>query len=60
MLHTVDGDEDTLPNHAQLVVSEPLELHWSKHDWNEVPAGSIGVFQPGKPPTFAPVDISSP
>ena len=60
MLHTVDGDEDTLPNDAQLVVSEPLELHWSKHAWNEVPAGSIGVFQPGKPPTFAPVDISSP
>lgn len=60
MLHTVDGDEDTLPNDAQLVVSEPLELHWSKHDWNEVPAGSIGVFQPGKRPTFAPVDVSSP
>lgn len=59
MLHTVDGDEDTLPHDAQLVVSEPLELHWSKHDWNEVPAGSIGVFRPGKPPTFAPVDINS-
>lgn len=59
MLHTVDGDAVTLPDDAQLVVSEPLELHWSRHVWDEVPAGSIGVFQPDQSPTFAPVDIDS-
>lgn len=55
MLHTVDGDTDTLPKDAQLVVSEPLELHWSKHVWHEVPAGSIGIFRPGQSPEFTPV-----
>lgn len=53
MLHAVDGGEDTLPEDAQLVVSEPLELHWSSHVWNEVPAGTIGVFRNGAAPEFS-------
>lgn len=44
ILSTVDGETDTLPTDAQLVVSEPLELHWSRHTWIEVPSGSIGVI----------------
>lgn len=31
MLRTTDGTEEVLPDDAQLVVSEPLELHWSRH-----------------------------
>ncbi|OAV59901.1 class II glutamine amidotransferase [Enteractinococcus helveticum] len=57
MLHTVDGGADTLPDNAQLVVSEPLELHWSTHVWNEVPSGSIGIFRPEISPAFTPVDV---
>lgn len=56
VLHTVDGDEDALPDDTQLVVSEPLELHWSSHTWIEVPAGSIGVFRRGADPVFSAVD----
>jgi len=51
-LHTVDGTTEMLPADAQLVVSEPLELHWSAHTWAEVPVGSIGVFRSGEPPAF--------
>ncbi|GAA4108835.1 class II glutamine amidotransferase [Enteractinococcus coprophilus] len=57
MLHTVDGDAETLPDDAQLVVSEPLELHWSAHIWDEVPSGSIGVFRPDASPAFTPADV---
>jgi len=55
VLHTVDGGEDLLPDDAQLVVSEPLELHWSSQTWTEVRAGTIGVFERGTAPTFSPV-----
>jgi len=58
MLHTVDGDTDTLPEDAQLVVSEPLELHWSKQIWAKVPTGTIGVFRSGAAPAFARVDLA--
>lgn len=56
MLRTVDGSDDTLPEDAQLVVSEPLEMHWSRHTWHEVRTGTIGVFRRGDPPKFAPVE----
>lgn len=56
MLHTVDGTEDELPEDAQLVVSEPLELHWSSHTWAEVPPGVIGVFRPRQIPVFMSVE----
>ncbi|MGO3147947.1 MAG: class II glutamine amidotransferase [Leucobacter sp.] len=56
VLHTVDGGTDTLPADAQLVVSEPLEMQWSTHVWNEVPAGTIGVFTRGQSPYFAPIE----
>lgn len=59
MLHTVDGTADTLPEDAQLVVSEPLQLHWSRHVWGEVPVGSIGIVQPGKSPAFTPVNLNA-
>lgn len=57
ILSTVDGETDTLPTDAQLVVSEPLELHWSRHTWIEVPSGSIGVIRVGEPPVFTPVHL---
>ena len=52
MLHAVDGAEDMLPEDAQIVVSEPLELHWSRRTWSEVPEGVIGVFEQGRAPVF--------
>ncbi len=55
MLHTKRGGEEVLPEDAQLVVSEPLELHWSSHTWSEVPVGVIGVFRQGEDPSFAQV-----
>lgn len=57
MLVTDDGEEDRLPENAQLVVSEPLELHWSSQTWHEVPSGTIGVLRIGKDPVFAPIDL---
>lgn len=59
VLHTVDGDEDPLPEDAQLLVSEPLELHWSSHVWAEVPSGTIGVFRRGAAPSFVPVEAGA-
>lgn len=56
MLRTADGTEDVLPSDAQLVVSEPLELHWSSHTWSEVLVGMIGVFARGEDPVFTPVE----
>lgn len=53
VLHATDGSDDVLPADAQLVVSEPLELHWSSHTWAEVPPGTIGVFRPGADPVFS-------
>ena len=58
MLRTTDGTEEVLPDDAQLVVSEPLELHWSRHTWSEVPAGMVGVFGRGVEAEFSPVDLS--
>ncbi len=57
MLVTIDGGEDRLPMNAQLVVSEPLELHWSKHTWVEVPSGSIGIIRAGQSPQFTPLNL---
>lgn len=59
MLRTTDGTEEVLPDDAQLVVSEPLELHWSSHTWSEVPAGMIGVFGREGEAEFTPVDPSA-
>ena len=57
MLRTADGSGDTLPDDAQIVVSEPLELHWSAHTWHEVPEGTIAVFAPGAPPRVEPIQL---
>ncbi|WP_336651715.1 MULTISPECIES: class II glutamine amidotransferase [unclassified Leucobacter] len=57
-LRTIDGGEDRLPPDAQLIVSEPLELHWSAHTWQEVAAGTIGVFRPGEAPVFTSIDLA--
>lgn len=62
-LHTEvasDGaTQEQLPADAQLVVSEPLELHWSRRTWHEVPSGTIGVFRPGTAPEFVPVNLGA-
>lgn len=52
-----EGNE-LLPDDTQLVVSEPLELHWSKRTWHEVPTASIGVFSQGADPTFTALPLS--
>jgi len=54
-LHVGEGHVERLPEDAQLVVSEPLELHWSRRRWEEIPAGSIGVFTRGAAPAFSPL-----
>ncbi|UOQ59772.1 class II glutamine amidotransferase [Leucobacter rhizosphaerae] len=54
-LHTAEDAGSPLPDDAQLVASEPLELHWSRRTWHEVPTGTIGVFRPGAEPEFTPV-----
>ncbi len=55
-LRTRDGASDLLPEDAQLVVSEPLELHWSSHTWAEVPTGMIAVMRRGEEPVFIAVE----
>ncbi|MFV0435129.1 MAG: class II glutamine amidotransferase [Leucobacter sp.] len=61
-LHTGEGfngiadQTETLPEDAQLVVSEPLELHWSKRTWHEIPNATIGVFERGASPVFSTLD----
>lgn len=53
-----DGRTDlreVLPDDAQLVVSEPLELHWSRRTWHEIPDATIGVFERGVEPVFEPL-----
>lgn len=52
-LHTADGAVELLPSDAQLVVSEPLELHWSKRHWQEIATGTLGVFRRGAEPEFS-------
>lgn len=59
VLLTVDGQNDRLPENAQLVVSEPLELHWSRHTWREVPSASIGILETGQPARFMPINLDS-
>lgn len=54
----VDGTE-TLPDDARLVVSEPLELHWSKRTWHEIDNATIGVFERGQEPVFHALDPST-
>ncbi|PRI11960.1 class II glutamine amidotransferase [Leucobacter massiliensis] len=54
-LRTVDGLDDRLADDAHLIVSEPLELHWSRRTWEEVPAGTIGVIERGGEASFAPI-----
>ena len=51
-LHVGVGAVEQLPADAQLVVSEPLELHWSRRHWEEIPEGTIGVFERGAAPVF--------
>lgn len=46
------GVVEHLPGDAQLVVSEPLELHYSRRRWAEIPDRSIGMFRRGVQPEF--------
>jgi glutamine amidotransferase len=39
---------EALPDDAQVVVSEPLELHSSHGRWAEVPEGSVLVLRRGE------------
>lgn len=60
-LHVAEttGATETLPADAQLVVSEPLDLHWSKRAWHEVPRATIGVFEVGAQPVFTELPAAS-
>ncbi|MCR2815642.1 class II glutamine amidotransferase [Microbacterium jiangjiandongii] len=51
-LHVGEGRTERLPDGAQLVVSEPLELHWSRRHWQEIPTATVGVFARGADPVF--------
>lgn len=57
ILHGIEGEKLSLPTDAQLVVSEPLSLHWSRHTWVEIPPGTISVFEQGRPPHIEPVNL---
>ena len=50
------GQLEQLPQDAQLVVSEPLELHWSKRHWVEIPPATIGVLRHGQEPVFTALE----
>ncbi len=52
------GDLEDLPTDAQLVVSEPLELHWSKRHWVEIPPATLGVFTRGQDPVFTTIETT--
>ncbi|PWJ23962.1 glutamine amidotransferase [Branchiibius hedensis] len=56
-LRTVDGTPDNLPIDSHLVVSEPLELHWSERTWHEIPAGTIGTVTPGTELEMMPIQL---
>lgn len=49
-LHVHGGETETLPDDAQLIVSEPLELHYSKRRWTEFPDHSVSIFRRGAEP----------
>lgn len=49
-LHTAAGEIEPLPADAQIVVSEPLELHYSRRHWAPVPDDSITTFVRGAQP----------
>lgn len=51
-LHIGEGRAEQLPRDAQLVVSEPLELHWSHRRWEEIPVATVGVFTRDAAPVF--------
>ncbi|MGO2004703.1 MULTISPECIES: class II glutamine amidotransferase [Micrococcaceae] len=52
------GELEMLPADAQLVASEPLELHWSKRHWVEVPPATVGVFTRGHDPVFTALETT--
>lgn len=53
----VDDDETlVLPADAQLVASEPLELHYSPRTWVEVPDGSLLTVSRGQVATIEALD----
>ncbi len=56
-LHTKDGGDEQLPDNAQLVVSEPIELHWSRRTWHEIAPQTIGIFTPGVDAEFTAIEI---
>lgn len=58
-LRAIDGSATFLPEDAQLVVSEPLELHWSRRTWRAIPDGTISVFETGREPVFSPVELAA-
>lgn len=47
---TADGSHVELPKDAQVVVSEPPELHFSTRTWHPVEDRTITVFKPGQAP----------
>lgn len=52
-----DGTPDNLPIDSHLVVSEPLELHWSERTWHEIPAGTIGIVTPDAEREMTPIQL---
>ncbi|MCP2257766.1 glutamine amidotransferase [Streptoalloteichus tenebrarius] len=55
-LRAAGGDEIPMPEHATIVVSEPLELHYS-HQWVEVPPNTLVIVRRGGVVHTRPLEI---
>lgn len=58
-LHVGVGKVERLPDDAQLVVSEPLELHYSRRRWQEVPDRSVMTVMRGQKPVIEPLELAA-
>lgn len=54
-LHVHGGATETLPHDAQIIVSEPLELHFSARHWQEIDDHCITEFTADAPPRVHPL-----
>ena len=55
-LRATGGDRIPLPEQAAIVVSEPLELGYSRH-WQEVPPSTLVTVRPGGDVSMEPIRI---
>lgn len=56
-IRQADGSMEELPDDAQLVCSEPLELNFSHHTWKPMDDRAITVFERGKAPRVTAIPL---